>query len=143
MATHAPSTTAPAAEQDEALRLDLSRLLSLRGDQLLAVYDALSDARAAVLGVANQPRCRRRGSEITDGGDLLHEVAEWLDSALERVVAAAEGRPHEDKDDSEWCAWLGVKHQVSLTDDLDDLIAFTSGVAMQHRRRSFPAGGQS
>ena len=135
MAEHANSTGAPAAEQSTAFHLKLDDLTRLRGDQLMAVYDALMAARYAALGVANQPRCGRENR--LPGGELITELVEWFDGAVEMVITAADAREPQDKDDSEYCAWISVKHQANMMDDLDDLTALAGHRSFEHRRRRF------
>lgn len=117
--------------------LSKAELSALTAKHLHHVADALYVGREALLGISNEPRFRNSDDSLNPAGDVVSKVAEFFDVLFDEVRKIATASDPVDPHMDEHRAWLLLKLNVWLTDDLADFSALAASLVARHHGVAF------
>lgn len=120
--------------------LSKTELSALSAKHLHHVTDALFVGREALLGIGNEPRYRNDDNGLNPAGEVVFKVVEFFDVLFDEVRKIATASDPVDPHMDEHRAWLLLKLNVWLSDDLADFSALAASLVARHHGVAFRSG---
>lgn len=131
----AGNSTAAAAPATLTATVDVNTMTVLGSRQMLALYDAFSNAAEALHGVMIQPRCQMddQGFKLNAAGDIVSDLVEFMYLCRDRLVQVAKHSKSESPTANEERLFLILQHEVRLRDGLAELASMASAFVVEQQ----------
>ncbi len=129
----AGNSTAASASATLTATVDVDTMSVLGSRQMLALYDAFSNAAEALHGVMTQPRCHGDGHKLNAAGEILDRLYEFMCDCRTQLVDAAKQATSDDPTRNEERLFLILRHEASMADGLAELAAMASAFVVEQQ----------
>jgi hypothetical protein len=115
-----------------AMVVDPSKLQHLSMEDLFALHNAIDSIAEIASAIGCRP-CFYEGTEqnvsTTGAGKLINQLVEFIDDYKSAIRDAAEAYEPADPDEANKRAWVMIKHEASISDDLGEFLALSASLA--------------